>query len=66
MLSKNSDGVPPEQTFRKIVAGEQKFGIWGTVTYTDVLQEKHQESFEYIWDRNFPTQRLFLVIAPTP
>jgi hypothetical protein len=66
MLSKSSDGVPPEQTFRKIVAGQLKFGIWGTVTYTDVLNEKHQENFEYVWDRNFPNACLFTVVAHTP
>ncbi|MGA9725469.1 MAG: hypothetical protein WBQ86_23635 [Candidatus Binatus sp.] len=59
MLSKSLDSVPPEQTFRKIVAGQLKFGIWGTVTYTDVLKEKHQENFEYVWDRNFPNACLF-------
>jgi hypothetical protein len=63
MLSKSLDSVPPEQTFRKIVAGELKFGIWGTVTYTDVLKEKHQENFEYLWDRNFPNACLFTVVA---
>jgi hypothetical protein len=63
MLSKSSDGVPPEQTFQKIVAGQLKFGIWGTVTYTDVLNEKHQENFEYFWDRNFPNACLFTVVA---
>ncbi len=61
MLSKSLDGVPPEQTFKKIVAGQLKFGIWGTTTYTDVLNEKHQEKFEYIWDRNFPNACLFTV-----
>ena len=59
ILSKSIDGVPPEQTLRKIVAGQLKFGIWGTVSYTDVLNEKHQESFEYVWDRNFPNACLF-------
>jgi hypothetical protein len=63
MLSKSLDGVPPEQTFRKIVAGQLKFGIWGTATYTDVLKEKHQENFEYVWDRNFPNACLFTVVA---
>jgi hypothetical protein len=61
LLSKSLDGVPPEETFRKIVAGQLKFGIWGTVTYTDVLKEKHQENFEYVWDRNFPNACLFTV-----
>ena len=65
MLSKSLDGVPPEQTFRKIVAGQLKFGIWGTVTYADVLNEKHQENFEYVWDRNFPNACLFTVVAHT-
>lgn len=59
LLSKSLDGVPPEQTFRKIVSGQLKFGIWGTVMYTDVLNEKHQENFEYVWDRNFPNACLF-------
>jgi hypothetical protein len=59
MLSKSSDGASPEQTFQKIVAGQLKFGISGTVTYTDVLKEKHQENFEYVWDRNFPNACLF-------
>jgi hypothetical protein len=59
MLSKSLDSVSPEQMFRKIVAGQLKFGIWGTVTYTDVLKEKHQENFEYVWDRNFPNACLF-------
>jgi len=63
MLSKSLGSVPPEQTFRKIVAGQLKFGIWGTVTYTDVLKEKHQENFEYVWDRNFPDACLFTVVA---
>ena len=63
MLSKSLGSVPPEQTFRKIVAGQLKFGIWGTVTYTDVLKEKHQENFEYLWDRNFPNACLFTVVA---
>ncbi len=63
ILSKSLDGVPPEQAFRKIVAGELKFGIWGTVTYTDVLKEKHQENFEYFWDRNFPNACLFTTVA---
>ena len=61
LLSKSSGGVPPEETFRKIIAGQLKFGIWGTVTYTDVLKEKHQEKFEYVWDRNFPNACLFTV-----
>ncbi|MGC2492408.1 hypothetical protein [Candidatus Binatus sp.] len=65
MLSKSLDSVPPEQTFQKIVAGQLKFGIWGTVTYTDVLKEKHQENFEYVWDRNFPDACLFTVVAHT-
>ena len=59
MLSKSLDGLTPEQTFGKIVAGKLKFGIWGTVAYTDVLNEKHQENFEYVWDRNFPNACLF-------
>jgi hypothetical protein len=63
MLSKGIEGVPPEQTFRKIVAGQLKFGVWGTVTYTDVLKEKHQENFEYVWDRNFPNACLFTTVA---
>jgi hypothetical protein len=63
MLSKSLDSVPPEQAFRKIVAGQLKFGIWGTVTYTDVLKEKHQENFEYVWDRNFPNACLFTTVA---
>jgi hypothetical protein len=66
MLSKSSGSVPPEQTFRKIVAGQLKFGIWGTVTYTDALKEKHQENFEYLWDRNFPNACLFTVVAHSP
>jgi hypothetical protein len=61
MLSKSSGSVPPQQTFQKIVAGQLKFGIWGTTTYTDVLKEKHQEKFEYVWDRNFPNACLFTV-----
>lgn len=65
MLSKGLTSVPPEQTFQKIVAGQLKFGIWGTVTYTDVLKEKHQENFEYFWDRNFPNACLFTVVAHT-
>ena len=63
MLSKSLDSVPPEQTFQKIVAGQLKFGIWGTVTYTDALKEKHQENFEYVWDRNFPDACLFNTVA---
>jgi hypothetical protein len=63
MLSKSLGSIPPEQTFQKIVAGQLKFGIWGTVTYTDVLKEKHQENFEYVWDRNFPNACLFTVAA---
>jgi hypothetical protein len=65
MIAKSLSSVPPEQTFQKIVAGQLKFGIWGTVTYTDVLKEKHQENFEYIWDRNFPNACLFTVDAHT-
>ena len=63
MLSKNLGNIPPEQTFQKIVAGQLKFGIWGNVTYTDVLKEKHQENFEYVWDSNFPDACLFTVVA---
>lgn len=63
MLSKSLGNVPTEQTFQKIVAGQLKFGIWGTVTYTDALKEKHKESFEYVWDRNFPNACLFTTIA---
>jgi hypothetical protein len=63
ILSKSSGSVSPEQTFKKIVAGQLKFGIWGTVTYTDALKEKHQESFEYVWDRNFPNACLFTASA---
>jgi hypothetical protein len=63
MLSKSLNSVPPEQTLQKIIAGQLKFGIWGTVTYTDVLKEKHQETFEYLWDRNFPNACLFTVVA---
>jgi hypothetical protein len=63
VLSKSSGSVPPEQTFQKIVAGQLKFGIWGTVTYTDALKEKHQENFEYVWDRNFPNACLFTTVA---
>jgi hypothetical protein len=66
LLSKSSGSVPPEQTFQKIVAGQLKFGIWGTVTYTDALKEKHQENFEYLWDRNFPNACLFTVVAHSP
>jgi hypothetical protein len=65
MLSKSLGNVPPEQTFQKIVAGQLKFGIWGTVTYTDALKEKHKENFEYVWDRNFPNACLFTVDAHT-
>ncbi len=61
LLSKSLGSAPPEQTFQKIVAGQLKFGIWGTATYTDVLKEKHQENFEYVWDRNFPNACLFTV-----
>jgi cell fate (sporulation/competence/biofilm development) regulator YmcA (YheA/YmcA/DUF963 family) len=63
LLSQSFDGVPPEQTFGKIVAGQLKFGIWGTVTYMDVLKERHQETFEYVWDRNFPNACLFTEVA---
>jgi len=63
MLSKSLGNVPTEQTFQKIVTGQLKFGIWGTVTYTDALKEKHKESFEYVWDRNFPNACLFTTIA---
>jgi hypothetical protein len=63
MLSKSLGSVPPEQTFQKIVAGQLKFGIWGTVTYTDALKEKHKENFEYVWDRNFPNACLFTVVG---
>src|ERR1700730_5959907 len=63
MLSKSLSNVPPEQTFQKIVAGQLKFGIWGTVTYTDALKEKHKENFEYVWDRNFPNACLFTVVG---
>ena len=63
ILSKSSGSVPPEQTFQKILAGQLKFGVWGTVTYTDALKEKHQESFEYVWDRNFPNACLFTAAA---
>ncbi|MGC2302153.1 hypothetical protein [Candidatus Binatus sp.] len=63
MLSRSLDGVPPEQAFQKIVAGQLKFGLWGTVTYTDVLMEKLQENFEYVWDRNFPNACLFTTVA---
>jgi hypothetical protein len=66
ILAKSLGSVPPEQTLRKIVAGQLKFGIWGTVTYTDVLKEKHQENFEYFWDRNFPNACLFTVVAHNP
>ena len=63
MLSKSLGNVPPDQTFQKIVAGQLKFGIWGTVTYTDALNEKHMENFEYVWDRNFPNACLFTTVA---
>lgn len=63
LLSKSLGNVPPEQAFQKIVAGQLKFGIWGTVTYTDALKEKHNENFEYVWDRNFPNACLFTTIA---
>jgi cell fate (sporulation/competence/biofilm development) regulator YmcA (YheA/YmcA/DUF963 family) len=63
ILSKSSGSVSPEQTFQKILAGQLKFGIWGTVTYTDALKEKHQERFEYVWDRNFPNACLFTAAA---
>ena len=59
VLSKNPASIPPEQTFQKIVAGQLKFGIWGHVRYTDVLGEKHQKNFDYVWDRNFPDACLF-------
>ena len=62
ILSDSSEGATPKQTLQKIVAGQLKFGIWGTVTYTDVLNEKHKENFEYIWDRNFPNACLFTVV----
>jgi hypothetical protein len=63
LLSKSLGDVPPEQAFQKIVAGQLKFGIWGTVTYTDALKEKHNENFEYVWDRNFPNACLFTTVA---
>jgi hypothetical protein len=59
VLSKNPGSTPPEQTFQKIVAGQLKFGIWGYVRYTDVLGEKHQKNFDYVWDSNFPNACLF-------
>ena len=59
VLSKSSGSVSPEQTFQKIVAGQLKFGIWGYVRYTDVLGERHQKNFDYVWDRNFPDACLF-------
>ncbi|MGC2444528.1 hypothetical protein [Candidatus Binatus sp.] len=62
MLSKSLGNVPPEQTFQKIVAGQLKFGVWGTVTYTDALKDKHKENFEYVWDRNFPNACLFTAV----
>ena len=55
MLSKSLGNVPPEQTFQKIVAGQLKFGVWGTVTYTDALKDKHKENFEYVWIATFRT-----------
>jgi hypothetical protein len=64
VLSDSSGGATPKQTLQKILAGQVKFGIWGTVTYTDVLNEKHRENFEYIWDRNFPNACLFTVVPP--
>jgi hypothetical protein len=63
MLSKSLGNFPPEQTFQKVVAGQLKFGIWGAVTYTDALEEKHKENFEYVWDRNFPNACLFTVVG---
>jgi hypothetical protein len=62
LLAQSFDGVPPEETLKKIVAGQLKFGIWGTVTYMDVLKEQHHENFEYVWDRNFPNACLFTVV----
>jgi hypothetical protein len=62
VLSKSFSNVPPQQTLQKILAGQLKFGVWGTVTYTDVLQEQHQENFEYVWDRNFPNACLFTAV----
>ena len=59
VLSKNPGSVPPEQTFQKIIAGQLKFGIWGYVRYTDVLGQKHQKNFDYVWDSNFPDACLF-------
>jgi hypothetical protein len=59
VLSKNPGSIPPEQTFQKIIAGQLKFGIWGYVRYTDVLGEKHQKNFDYVWDSNFPDACLF-------
>jgi hypothetical protein len=59
VLSKDLGSIPPEQTFQKIVAGQIKFGIWGYVRYTDVLGEKHQKNFDYVWDSNFPNACLF-------
>ncbi len=59
VLSNNAGSIPPEQTFQKIVAGQLKFGIWGHVRYTDVLGEKHQKNFDYVWDSNFPNACLF-------
>jgi hypothetical protein len=63
LLSQSFDGVPPEEALKKIVAGQLKFGIWGTVKYMDVLKEQHQENFEYVWDRNFPNACLFTEVA---
>ena len=59
VLSKNPDSISPAQTFQRIVAGQLKFGIWGYVRYTDVLGEKHQKHFNYVWDSNFPNACLF-------
>jgi hypothetical protein len=59
VLSKNPGNISAEQTFQKIVAGQLKFGIWGYVRYTDALGEKHQKSFDYVWDSNFPNACLF-------
>ena len=59
VLAKNPGSIPPDQTFQKIVAGQLKFGIWGYVRYTDVLGEKHQKNFDYVWDSNFPDACLF-------
>lgn len=62
ILSKDADGVPSKETLQKILAGQLKFGIWGEMTYTDALKEKHQENFEYVWDRNFPNACLFTAV----